>query len=100
MLSPRHIPTKILRHSIKRDVDFWTAMGTLKGYQLNTNELETENFTIYPLVQAFLQYWLEQKHQNVLYASKALKLLAKEFPPGIYENRDASELLLAHGEMV
>lgn len=64
------------------------------------NELETENFTIHPLVQTSLQYWSEQKHQKAFYASKALKLLAEEFPTGEYENKDTSELLLAHAEVV
>lgn len=100
MLSPRQISAKILRRSIERDIDFWTALGTLKGYQLITNELETDNFTIHPLVQASLQYWLEQKHQKALYASKALNLLAEEFSTGEQENKNTSELLLAHAEVV
>ena len=100
MLSPQQISAKILRQSFKRDMDFWTAMGTLRGYQLITNVLDTENFTIHPLVQASLPYWLEQKHQKATYSSKALKLLAEEFPTGEYENKEICELLFAHVQVV
>jgi len=100
MLSPQEISAKMLRQSVERDVDFWTAKGTLQGYHLITNELETENFTIHPLVQASLQYWLEQKQQKAIYASKALKLLAEEFPIGEYGNKEICGVLFAHAQVV
>ncbi len=100
MLSPQQISAKLLCQSVERDVDFWTAKGTLQGYHLITNELDTENVTIHPLVQASLQYWLEQKQQKAIYASKALKLLAEEFPSGEYENKEICGVLFAHAQVV
>lgn len=64
------------------------------------NELETENSKIHPLVQTSLPYWLKRKQQKAIYASKALKLLAEEFPISEYGNKGICEVLFVHTQVV
>ena len=100
MLNPQRIPENLLRPLAERDVDFRMALGTLDGFALITQESGRETYTIHPLVQASVHYWLEQRSEKVDYASRALQLLAKEFPSGKHEHKERYESLLAHAQAV
>ena len=100
MLDPRRIPKKLLQQSTRREVDFMMAIGTLDGFALISSELGGETFSIHPLVQASVHFWLEQRGEKVDYADQALQLLAKEFPTGEHEHKDICESLLVHAEAV
>lgn len=100
MLDPQRIPKKLLRPLAEREVDFRMAIGTLSGFALISREFDGETYSIHPLVQASLHYWLEQRSQKVDFASQALQLLAHEFPDGTYEHRETCESMLAHAQAV
>ena len=100
MLDPQRIPEKLLRRLIERDIDFWIAIGTLNGFALISQEIGGDTYTIHPLVQASVHYWLEQKGQKAEYAGQALQLLAEEFPNGDHEHRETCESMLAHAQAV
>lgn len=100
MLDPQRIPKKLLRPLAEREVDFRMAIGTLSGFALISHEIDGETYSIHPLVQASLHYWLEQRSQKVDFASQALQLLADEFPDGRYEHRETCESMLAHAQVV
>ena len=100
MLDPQQIPEKLLRRSAERDVDFRMAIGTLKGFALISQEIGGEKYTIHPLVQVSVHYWLEQRSQKVDYAGQALQLVAKEFPDGNFEHRETCKSMLTHAQAV
>lgn len=100
MLDPQRIPKKLLRPLAEREVDFRMAIGTLSGFALISHGVDGETYSIHPLVQASLHYWLEQRSQKVDVASQALQLLAHEFPDGTYEHRETCESMLAHAQAV
>ena len=100
MLDPQRIPENLLRPLAERDVDFRMALGTLDGYALITQEIGREMYTIHPLIQASVHYWLEQRKEKANYASQALQLLAEEFPNGEHKHTERCESLLAHAQAV
>ena len=100
MLHPQRIPEKLLRRPAERDVDFRMAIGTLDGFALISQEIGGETYTIHPLVQASVHYWLEQRSEKADYAGQALQLLAEEFPNGEHEHKETCESMLAHAQAV
>ena len=100
MLHPRRIPKNLLQSSFKKEIDFHMAIGTLDGFALITTEIERKLYSIHPLIQASVQYWLEQRNGKASYASEALKLMAKEFPFDEYGERKMCELMLPHAQTV
>ncbi|KAL2044653.1 hypothetical protein N7G274_002427 [Stereocaulon virgatum] len=76
------------------------ALGTLNGFALIIQDIGRETYTIHPLVQASVHYWLEQRKEKAEYASRALQLLAEEFPNGKHEHKERCESLLAHAQAV
>ena len=100
MLDPQRIPQKLLKCSVEKDTDFWMAIGTLNGFAFITKELEGETYTIHPLVQASVHYWLDQTGEKRDYTRQALHLLTDEFPNDEYENQVTYDLLLAHAQAV
>lgn len=72
MLDPQRISENLLQPLAERDVDFRMVLGTLDGFALITQEIGRETYTIYPLVQASVHYWLEQRNKKADYASRAL----------------------------
>ena len=100
MLDPQRIPERLLRPLAERDVDFRMTLGTLDGFALITQEIGRKTYTIHPLVQASVHYWLEQRKEKANSASQALQLLAEEFPNGEHEHKERCELMLAHAQAV
>lgn len=100
MLDPQRIPENLLQPLTEKDVGFRMALGTLDGFALITQEIGRETYTIHPLIQASVHYWLEQRIEKADYASQALRLLAKEFPSGKHEHKERCESLLAHAQVV
>jgi len=100
MFDRQQIPEKLIRRPEERDIDFFTAVGTLDGLSLITKRLGEEIFAIHRLVQLSIHAWLEQHNQKAGYEEEALALLADRFPNGEYENREICEFLLPHAQAV
>lgn len=100
MLDPQKIPEKLLRRAAERDVDFRMTIGTLDGFALISQEMMGQAYSIHPLVQASVHYWLEQKGEKAGCASQALQSLAEGFPNGEHENKETCESMLAHAQAV
>jgi len=101
MLDPKRIPESLLRSFVEKEVEFRMAIGTLDGFALITQHIGGEAFTIHPLVQASVCYWLRLKEEKESYESEALQLLSEKFPRGdLYEHREASESMLVHAQAV
>ena len=100
MLDPQRVPKKLLRPLVERDVDSRMAIGTLDGFALISQEIRRKTYTIHPLVQASVLYWLEQKDEKVAYASQALQLLVEKFPDANHECKETCESMLAHAQAV
>ena len=100
MLNPQRIPERLLRPLAEREVDFRMAIGTLDGFSLIGQEIGGKTYAIHPLVQALVQYWLEQRSEKADYACQALQLLAEEFPNGEHRHKDTCESMLAHAQAV
>ena len=98
MLDPRQIPGSLLQHSIEREVDFRMAIGTLNGFALITIEVGGDTYAIHPLVQASVHYWLEQRNQKVVYAGRAVRLMAKQYPWDSDHSRRTCEIFLPHAQ--
>ena len=100
MLDPQRIPEDLLRPLAESDVDFRMAIGTLDAFALISQEIQGKTYSIHPLVQASVHYWLEQRNQKTDCAGQALRLLAEEFPNEEYEHRETCESMLAHAQAV
>ena len=100
MLDPQQIPEELLRQPTERDVDFRTAIGTLHGFALITQEVGGEIYAIHPLVQASVHYWLEQRSEKAHYDGQALQVLAEKFPNGDHEHKKTCESMYAHAQAV
>ena len=100
MLHPHRIPENLIKHVLTKDIDFRVAIGTLCGYALITQDVRENTYSIHPLVQSSVQYWLEQNREKPMYAGQALKLLAEHFPTGEFKNREICESLLVHDQAV
>ena len=102
MLDRQHIPKNLLQSSTERQVDFEMALGMLEGFALITKELKAEAFTLHPLVQASIQYWLEETQSRYKTAQEALELLERKFPSDGYNEEYGSEceLLFPHARAV
>ena len=100
MLDPQRIPEKLLRRPAEREVDFRLAISTLDAFALIGQEIGGETYAIDLLVQASVQYWLEQRSEKMNYAGQALQLLAEEFPNSEYEHKETCESMLTHAQAV
>ena len=102
MLDSQRMPDTLLRPLFDSEVDFWTAVGTLRGFALITQEMGERSYTLHPLVQASVHFWLEQRNEKTERAGLALQLLAGQFP-GVgesYEQTKTCESMLAHARSV
>jgi tetratricopeptide (TPR) repeat protein len=100
MLDRQQIPEDLLRLQGERDIDFFTAIGTLDGLSLVTKEVGKEAFAIHRLVQLSIHMWLEGRNEKARCEEEALSRLAERFPSGEYENRELCENLLPHAQAV
>ncbi|KAH7390731.1 hypothetical protein BKA66DRAFT_440019 [Pyrenochaeta sp. MPI-SDFR-AT-0127] len=61
------------------------ALGTLKGYNLVTENTKTETLTMHRLVQLSMRRWLQQEGregQTEMFRETAFKLISDNFPDG------------------
>jgi hypothetical protein len=100
MLDRQAIPETLLRPEDAREVDFFSAVGTLDNFSLITKAIGKETYAIHRLVQLSIHVWLEQHKQRERYEEEALALLAERFPSGEHENKEACETLVAHAQAV
>ena len=100
MLDRQRIPKRLISYTVERSVDFSTAIGTLNGFSLISEELGKEIFGMHRLVQLSVYQWLGNEDRKVRYARQALQLLAAHFPNGEHENKAKCESLLPHTQAV
>jgi hypothetical protein len=98
MLDRQQIPEKLLRKDDDEDLEVSNAIGTLYGLFLITKGVTEETLSMHRLVQLSIHAWLEQHDQKAYYAEDALTFLAKTFPNGEHENRQACETLYPHAQ--
>jgi tetratricopeptide (TPR) repeat protein len=96
VLDRQGIPKSILRREDDRSIEFTTAIGALVAFSLISAERTGENLEMHRLVQLSTQRWLEVEGEIVQWQQKALKLLSKVFPEGIFENWAICNRLVPH----
>ena len=74
--------------------------GSYPLFNLISQEIREQTYTIHPLVQASIHFWLEQRSGKADYAGQVLQLLAEEFPNGEHEHKEMCESMLAHAQAV
>ncbi|KAH0558819.1 hypothetical protein GP486_004539 [Trichoglossum hirsutum] len=87
VLDRQAISDALLRNDDERNVEFITAVGTLKAFSLITEERKGAIFGMHRLVQFSTQMWLKSKHELIKWQEKALEVVSKHCPSnGEYEN--------------
>jgi hypothetical protein len=64
MLDPQAIPEMLLRQEDGREVDFFSAVGTLDSFSLSRKAIGKETYAIHRLVQLSIHVWLEQHNEK------------------------------------
>ncbi|CAO2654373.1 Nn.00g111060.m01.CDS01 [Neocucurbitaria sp. VM-36] len=79
------------------------AFGSLKGYNMVTENTATETLSMHRLVQLSMKRWLKQEGregQTVRFREDALMLLSDTFPDGSFSTWDACKSLIVHADTV
>jgi tetratricopeptide (TPR) repeat protein len=76
------------------------AIGTLKAYKFITEREHSGSYDIHRLVQVSARYWLKESGEWDVWATKALRHLAKAFPSPKHENRDVWMRYIPHTQYV
>ena len=100
VLDRQGIPESLLRQEADRNIDFITALGTLRAFSLVSPGIEGAGYEIHRLVQLATQKWLEIQGNIGVWQEKALLVVAKMFPQGNFENWKTCESLLPHAQKV
>jgi tetratricopeptide (TPR) repeat protein len=100
MLDRREIPESLLKEPDDNDINFLTAIGTLKNYGFIVQEIDSETFAMHRMVQLSIQDWLQQANQRVNYEELAIKLLSDRFPTAKHENWKICQSLYPHAQAV
>ena len=77
-----------------------SRLRTLLGYSLIAQPAVDETYSMHPLVQASVRYWLAQEKRKDHYVGQALRSVADRLPENPYENRREYEMLLPHAQVV
>lgn len=95
------IPVMLLRTLTESNVDFDTAVGTLKAFSLVTEEKKGAVYSVHRLVQLSTQRWLELRHAQIEWYEKALNAAHECCPDhGEYESWAIWEMLYPHAQIV
>ena len=100
VLDRQGIPESLLRQEADRDIDFTTALGTLRAFSLVNPGIEGAGYEMHRLVQLATQKWLEIQGKIGEWQVKALLVVANMFPEGEFENWKMCESLLPHAQKV
>ena len=99
-LDRQAIPTELLRKDNERNLDFVTAIGTLKAFSLITEEKSQSVFGIHRLVQLSIQRWLENQQTIMSWQEKAMGAVAKCLLGGNYDEWSSRRKFSAHVQIV
>lgn len=72
VLDRQAVQEELLREDNEQDIDFITAIGTLKAFSLITEEKTGGTFGIHRLIQLAMQRWLELEDMIELWQKKAI----------------------------
>ena len=100
VLDRQGIPESLLRQETDRDIDFTTALGTLRAFSLVSAGVDSAGYEIHRLVQLATQKWLEIQGKIGVWQEKALLVVANMFPTGTFETWTSCESLLPHAQKV
>ena len=64
MLAPERIPRELLRKTMRGDIEFLQATGTLHAFALIDSEIGELFYAMHPFVRASVHYWLEERVEN------------------------------------
>ena len=99
-LDGQQIPRMLLEDQIPSRAELSSRLGTLLGYSLIAQPAVDETYSMHPLVQTSVRYWLAQETRKDHYVGQALRSVAERFPQDTYENRREYEMLLPHAQVV
>jgi tetratricopeptide (TPR) repeat protein len=99
-LDGQQIPRMLLEGKTSSRAELSSRLGTLLGYSLIVQPAVDETYSMHPLVQTSVRYWLAQEKRKDHYVGQALRSVADRFPVDAYENRRAYEMLLPHAQVV
>jgi hypothetical protein len=94
VLDRQGIPRTLLRRDGEREVEFTTALGTLKAFSLVTAEKGGASFEIHRFVQVSTQKWLDLQGETAKWQEESLKVLTSAFPSGAYGTWETCETCL------
>ena len=77
VLDRQAIPKCLLRKDDERDIDFATAIGTLKAFSLITEERVEGTFGMHRLMQLSTQRWLELEGVVEVWQKKAMDVVSR-----------------------
>ena len=100
VLDRQGIPESLLRPETDRNIDFTTAMGTLKAFSLIRGGVDGAGYDIHRLVQLATRTWLEMRGKIGIWQEKALLVVANMFPTGGFKTWKMCESLLPHAQKV
>ncbi|KAF7175615.1 hypothetical protein CNMCM7691_009180 [Aspergillus felis] len=81
------------------DERFEDDIRTLRNFSLITVNTDAVSFRMHRLVQLAVQKWLEAHGQLERWKLSSIRSLAREFPPGEFENRRKCQLLFPHTKL-
>jgi tetratricopeptide (TPR) repeat protein len=99
-LDGQQIPRMLLEDQTPNRAELSSRLGTLLGYSLIAQPAVDETYSMHPLVQASVRYWLAQEKRKDHYVGQALRSVVERFPKNTYENRGEYEMLLPHAQVV
>ena len=99
-LDEQQIPRMLLEGETPSRAELSSRLGTLLGYSLVAQPAVDETYSMHPLVQTSVRYWLAQEKRKDHYVGQALRSVADRFPVDPYENRREYEMLLPHAQVV
>lgn len=101
VLDRQSVPEMLLRRDDEQDIEFVTALGTLKAFSLITKGKKGAVFGMHRLVQLSTQKWLELQRVLLEWQERALDVVYKYCPSnGEYENWIAWEAINPHVQVV
>jgi len=101
VLDRQSVPEMLLRRDDEQDIEFVTALGTLKAFSLITKGKKGAVFGMHRLVQLSTQKWLELQHVLLEWQERALDVVYKYCPSGVeYETWIAWEAFNPHVQVV
>jgi tetratricopeptide (TPR) repeat protein len=99
-LDGQQIPRMLLEDQTPSRAELSSQLGTLLGYSLIAQPAVDETYSMHPLVQTSVRYWLAQEKRKDHYVGQALRGVAERFPKDNYKNRREYEMLLPHAQVV